>query len=204
MATSTSIATESTRTASIQNASDYTNGIGAHIAGDWQQHNQTNISYTEAWRIQAASSPGDEAHALHYVPNTALLRMLVTIGSTDYAIIVPAIASGAFTGNGTYAGSPTATAPVFTLQPASGSYTQGARVVLTVAVDGTPPVLLAWRKNGVSLGETGTSLYINNFTYLEVGDYTCIATNALGQSVSNTAILALKTSTGEPVPTRPF
>ena len=204
MATSTSIATEATRTAAVQNAADYTNGIGAHISGDWFQHNQINFSYAENWRIQAGASPADEAHGLHYIPGTWLMRFLVTAYNTDYAIIVPAIQSGVFSGNGTFAGSPSATAPVFTLQPASGSYTQGSRVVLTVAVDGTPPVILAWLRNGAALGESDASLYINNFTYTDVGDYTCVATNSLGQTVSNTAQLSLKTSTGEPVPTRPF
>jgi hypothetical protein len=204
MATSTSIATEATRTAAVQNAADYTNGIGSHIAGDWQQHNQVNVITPEAWRIQAEASPADEAHALHYITNTSLIRMLVTVGTTDYAVIVPGVPSGTFTGNGTFAGSPTAVGPTFTLQPVSGSYTQGSRVVLTVAVEGTPPIILSWARNGVALGETATSLYINNFTYAEVGDYTCTATNALGQTVSSTAILSLKTSTGEPVPTRPF
>jgi len=204
MATSTSIATEATRSAAIQNAADYVNGIGSHIAGDWQQHNQVNISYAETWRIQADASPADTAHALHNIPDTALLRFLVTIGNTDYAVIVPAIASGVFTGNGTFAGSPTATAPVFTLQPASGSFTNGSRVVLTVVVEGTPPVLLAWTKNGSALGITSASLTINNFGQDSVGDYTCVATNANGQTVSNIASLSLKTSTGEPVPTRPF
>ena len=204
MATSTSIATEATRTAAVQNAADYTNGIGAHIAGDWAQHNQVNVVAPEAWRITAASSPADEAHIDHWISPCYLMRMLVTIGNTDYAIIVPAIPSGVFAGNGTFAGSPSASAPAFTLQPASGSYTSGQRVVLTVSVEGTPPVILSWTKDGTALGETGTSLSINNFTYLEVGDYTCIATNALGQTVSNIASLSLKTSTGEPVPTRPF
>lgn len=204
MATSTSIATEATRTAAVQNAADYANGIGAHISGDWVQHNQTNITTQETWRIQSGASPADTPHGLHYINGVQLLRFLVTIGDTDYAVIAPVIPSGVFTGNGTFSGSPNATAPVFTLQPISGSYTQGSRVVLTVAAEGTPPVVLGWYRNGVSLGESGTSLYINNFTFTEAGDYVCIATNSLGQVVSNTASLSLKTSTGEPVPTRPF
>lgn len=205
MATSTSIATEATRTAAVQNAADYTNGIGAHISGDWFQHNQINVSYVEPWRIQANASPSDTAHGVHYVDGTCLLRFLVTIGDTDMAVVVPAINTGQpFTGNGTFSGSPSAVAPVFTQQPVSGSYTQGARVVLTVAVEGTPPVLLAWTKNGSATGETSTSLYINNFGQDSVGEYACVATNSLGQTISNIATLSLKTSTGEPVPTRPF
>ena len=204
MATSTSIATEATRTAAIQNAADYTNGIGAHLSGDWQKHNQTNLTAIERWRVQAGASPADEAHGLHWVDDTSLLRMLVTIGNTDYAIIVPAIPSGAFTGNGTFSGSPSAVAPTFTLQPQSAGYTEGQQVVLSVSVIGTPPILLAWYKNGIATGETGTSLTINNFTYLEAGDYYCTATNANGQTISSIATLDLKTSTGEPVPTRPF
>lgn len=199
----TSIATEATRTAAVQNAADYTNGIGAHIAGDWQKHNQTNMSYYP-WTMQAGDSPVDAAHPTHYIPGTSMLRMLVTIGDIDYAILIPAIASGAFTGNGTFAGSPSAVAPTFVLHPASGSYTNGERVVLTVAVEGTPPVLLAWTKDGAALGVTATSLYINAFSASDVGDYACIATSANGQTVSNIASLSLKTSTGEPVPTRPF
>lgn len=199
----TSIATEATRTAAVQNAADYTNGIGAHIAGDWQKHNQTNMVYSP-WSIPAADAPVDTRHVAHTIGSTTMLRMLVTIGDTDYAILIPAIASGAFAGNGTYAGSPSAVAPTFTQQPASGSYTNGERVVLTVSVAGTPPVLLAWTKNGAALGITTASLYINAFSASDVGDYTCIATSANGQTISNVASLSLKTSTGEPVPTRPF
>jgi hypothetical protein len=132
------------------------------------------------------------------------MRFLVTIGDTDYAVVVPAIASGAFAGNGTFAGSPSAVAPVFTVQPQSGSFVQNSQVVLTVVVEGTPPILLSWRKDGAALGEAGSTLTISNFSFDSVGNYTCVATNANGQTISDIAILSLKTSTGEPVPTRPF
>jgi hypothetical protein len=203
MATQTSIATEATRSAAVQNTSDYTNGVSAHLASDWQKHNQTNLIST-LWDIPAAATPPDQHDPDHNIPSTVLLRFLVTIGNTDYAVVVPGIPSGTFTGGGTYSGSPNAVAPQFTVQPQSGSFTQGSQVLLTAAVSGTPPVLLSWSKDGIALGVTSSNLFLSNFTEADAGQYVCIATNANGQTVSAIATLTLKTSTGEPVPTRPF
>ena len=200
MANSTSIATESTSAAAAQNTADYTDGIGAHLSADWFRHNQINL-VNQNWAI--TQSPADTTHVAHSVPSSVQMRFLVQINNAEYAIVVPAIASGVFVGVGTFSGSPNAVAPTFTLQPQSEGYIEGQRVTLTVAVDGTPPTLIQWYKNGVAIaGARSTSYLISAFTSSDEGDYVCVATNSVGQTSSNTATLSLKTTTGETVPSR--
>jgi hypothetical protein len=200
MANSTSIATESTRAAAVQNTADYTTGVGAHLAGDWFHHNQMNLQ-DQIYDITV--SPPDDPHAAHSVVSAILMRFLVQIDSVEHSIVVPAVAAGPFVGVGTWSGSPSAVAPTFTLQPQSEGYVAGQRVTLTVAVDGTPPTLIQWYKNGVVIpGERSTSYLISAFSVSDAGDYVCAATNSVGQTLSNTATLSLKTTTGESVPSR--
>ena len=204
MANETSIATEATRDAAVQSAAGSAGGVSAHMSGDWWQHNQVNRTDTP-WEIAASDSPADQKHGLHTVGNTGQLRLLVTIGGVDTAIVVPFIDSGAFVGNGTWSGSPNATAPEFVTQPQGVSIALGDQAILECSVIGTPPILVRWTKNGEPVsGADTTTLFFSNFQEDQAGHYVCIATNANGQTLSEIAIVTVQTTTGEPVPTRPY
>ncbi|MFN8010932.1 MAG: hypothetical protein U0P81_05965 [Holophagaceae bacterium] len=96
---------------------------------------------------------------------------------------------------------PTYTVPVFTTQPTGGTYTPGTTFTLSAAVSNTyPTVTYQWRRNGVNLANGGTenitgattpTLTVTNPTCgLSAGDYTLVATNCMGPSVSDTATMA--------------
>ena len=204
MANETSIATEATRDAAIQSAAGSAGGISAHMSGDWWQHNHVNRVDTP-WEIAASEAPSDQPHAAHNIAGTGQLRLLVTIGGVDTAIVVPFIDSGVFVGSGTWSGSPNASAPEFVVQPQGVSIALGDQAIIECSVIGTPPLLVRWTKDGQPVeGADSTTLFFSNFQEDQAGQYICIATNANGQTLSEIAVVTVQTSTGEPVPTRPY
>jgi hypothetical protein len=204
MASETSVATESTRDVATQVAASAAGGIAAHMAGDWWQHNETN-KVDLPWTITPSEAPSDEAHTQHTIENSCWLRLLITANGTNYGVYIPAIDSGVFVSTGTWSGSPTATAPSFTVQPPSTAIALGDQAVVECTVIGTPPILIRWTKDGIPVtGATSTSLFFSNFSESDVGNYVCIATNANGQTLSEIATIAIQSTTGEAVPTRPY
>jgi len=83
-----------------------------------------------------------------------------------------------------------AVCPMFTLDPSGGTYCQGDNVVLSVTATGTPAPTLQWRKNTVDLlGQTGTTLTLNNIQPGDAGSYDCVATNGCGSTTSSAAVI---------------
>lgn len=82
--------------------------------------------------------------------------------------------------------------PYFISEPTGGSFSAGTTVALSVEVNGSLPITLQWKKNGVDiLGETEPNLVISSFQSSSVGDYTCTATNTAGSTTSSPATLSL-------------
>jgi hypothetical protein len=82
--------------------------------------------------------------------------------------------------------------PVFTIQPISLTISRGNTVALTAAATGAPTPTLQWRKNGAALaGATNRILVIPAVESPSAGNYTCIATNASGNTLSSAANLAV-------------
>lgn len=204
MANETSLATTATRDSATQLAATSAGGIGAHVGGDWWQHNQVNATTAYPWQIAAAESPSDAAHSDHIIESSGHLRLVVSLNGTDAAIVIPFIDGGVFSGSGTWSGSPGAVAPTFSVQPEDTTVAIGDTLTLTCSVDGTPPILMRWTKDGEPIGSNSTSptLTIASFQEEDSGQYICIATNATGQTLSNAATVAVETTTGESVPTR--
>lgn len=199
MASNTSIVTEAARVAAEQNLSDYAASVAAHLNGDYSRHNQIDV-FDSPFDISlvAPDQPSRPAHSVAgaSVSDTSQqLRLVVTIGTTEYAVIAPAVNATPVTDSGTGSGGTNAFAPVFNLQPVTQEITEGASVTISVEVDATAPVLFQWQLEGVNLdGETGTSLTITNFSAGDVGSYTCVATNSIGQTTSDPAELTLASS----------
>src|SRR5512137_392108 len=161
MSSQTSLVTEAAREAATQNTDNYAASVRAHIAGQWEGHNQVAV-HDQAFTTLALAARA--SYAAHSIPNAKCLRMLVTIEGTNYAIIVPAIPVGGWSGGGTDSGGAFSTAPVFALNPVSAELTAGSSVTLEVAVTGTPPILLQWAKNGSTIsGANSTAYTISNF-----------------------------------------
>lgn len=192
MSDQVSLVTTAARNAAAQNAADYSSAVARHIAGDYGAHNQVNV-YNRPFPISALA-PG-APYGAHSITNASRVRFVVTVGNTDYAVIVPGFPVGGYTGGGTDSGGVGQTAPSFTQQPLSGQFPLGTNVTLTVAIAGTAPILLQWEKDGVTVtGATSTSFNIPSFSSGDAGNYNCVATNAVGQTVSSTAALAVQNS----------
>ena len=78
-------------------------------------------------------------------------------------------------------------APVITTQPANQVITQGASGTLSVAAMGSG-LTYQWRKGGANIaGATSASYTITNAQSTHDGTYSCVVSNAYGDTPSNTA-----------------
>ncbi len=103
---------------------------------------------------------------------------------------------------------PVYTAPSYSSQPSGGVFTSGVAFSLSATVSNTyPAVTYQWRRNGVNLanggtetisGATAATLTVSSPSCaLSVGDYTLVATNCAGTTVSSVATMT--TSSPPPV-----
>ncbi|XP_054421651.1 immunoglobulin superfamily DCC subclass member 3 [Pteronotus mesoamericanus] len=89
---------------------------------------------------------------------------------------------------------------VFAVEPSDDVAVPGQPVVLGCRVEGTPPVRITWRKNGVELSESTHSTVLANGSLMirhflldqggspsDEGDYECVAQNRFGLVVSRKA-----------------
>ena len=87
---------------------------------------------------------------------------------------------------------PGPTAPSITSQPASQNLNVGATASFNVAADGTPPLSVQWRKDGVEIpGATGGTLNLANVQTNDAGNYSAVVTNVSGAVTSAVAALAV-------------
>jgi len=84
------------------------------------------------------------------------------------------------------------TAPVITLQPQSTNLTIGQKAVLSVSADGTAPLSYQWSRNGTNiLWATAPVITLTNASYLTVGLYSAVVTNAFGKATTASANIGL-------------
>ncbi|MCX6951713.1 MAG: hypothetical protein NTV51_05965 [Verrucomicrobia bacterium] len=80
--------------------------------------------------------------------------------------------------------------PVFSRQPVGGTIFPTSRIILSAGVVGDPVPAYQWRKNGLPVsGATDLNLTVTGSA--AAGTYTLVATNALGSTISNPAVVAL-------------
>ena len=86
--------------------------------------------------------------------------------------------------------------PSFLSQPGDQSVAPGASATFTAIATSTIPITYQWQKDGISItGATTTTLIVSNVQVANLGNYTLIATNAVGPTTSNPAALAFIVST---------
>lgn len=91
--------------------------------------------------------------------------------------------------------------PSFSQQPSSGAALTGADFTFTVAASGPPAPTFTWLKNGVPLadggrisGATTATLTITGATLGDAGSYVARATNIVGTTNSDAAVLTMSAS----------
>ena len=77
--------------------------------------------------------------------------------------------------------------------------TEGGELLLTCNATGNPAPSISWTKDGflingsgdprISFTEQNTNLSVTNVSRADVGQYRCVASNSLGNTSSNAAIL---------------
>ena len=113
-------------------------------------------------------------------------------GSTQY---------GGIYGQGTIFKLAINSAPQITTQPVTQSAFTGANVPFSVAVLGSSPLYYQWQKNGTNLADGGSVagsnsriLSLSGVTANDVGNYSVMISNALGQVSSSNAFLSVTSS----------
>jgi len=107
--------------------------------------------------------------------------------------IVQLIAACSGSAARTSTSTPTATAPVITIQPTSQAVTAGQPATFTVAALGTTPLLYQWNRNGSAIpGATAASYTITATSATDNGaTFSATVTNAAGAVTSNDAVLTM-------------
>ena len=89
----------------------------------------------------------------------------------------------------------TTAAPKFISSPAAQTISSGSTVIFNATVSGTPAPTLSWHRNGTPIsGATQNPLVLTKASAAQAGTYTCVATNSIGSSTSNPAILTISST----------
>lgn len=90
--------------------------------------------------------------------------------------------------------------PVITVQPAGATVPVGQAVQFSVTATGTPPLAFQWRRDGSDLpGQDGPVLDIAAARPADQGTYTVRVANAVGEAISDPAVLAVVSGPMAPV-----
>ncbi|MEO6003566.1 MAG: immunoglobulin domain-containing protein [Opitutus sp.] len=109
-----------------------------------------------------------------------------------YKVVVTNAAGSTTSDNATVTYLGSAVAPVFSLQPSSRVGALGGNTTFTATATGTPTITYQWRKNGTAIaGATGPTLTLNNLQASAAANYSVLATNGGGTTVSAVAVLTL-------------
>ena len=115
---------------------------------------------------------------------------LTPIASGAATITVRAVDANGNAAESTFAVSVAGTAPVFSAQPMSQTAAAGSTVVFNAPAVGAGAY--RWERNGSTLaGATSATLVIHNVSPLDAGTYQSFATNAIGDTASQTATLSV-------------
>lgn len=185
-----SLLTDASRDASEINILDYELSITKHIANGLEQHSKTemlDIPYPIlAIAGDQASVVGSHNIAGEYTTSTSkILKVLVKSSSTEYVVGLPALNEyEIFEEEGAEV--------EFSVQPIPTSALLNKSATVSVQVVGALPIVYQWRKNGEDiLNENSNSLTIPVFKESDVGLYSCVAMNYLGEAESESVEISL-------------
>ena len=119
-----------------------------------------------------------------------------TAASGSYTVVV-SNGAGSVTSAAAVVTVGAALAPVITAQPQNQTVPYAETISLSVRATGSAPLRYEWRKDGVSIGSSGSSsnLYLHNATPENSGVYSVIVTNAGGSVTSANATVTVSEPT---------
>jgi polygalacturonase len=121
-----------------------------------------------------------------------------------YSVIVSNPVDTATSSNAVLTVNTNPVAPIFVTQPASISVSVGDDASFAAAAIGTQPISYQWNTNGVPLpGATASTLSLGSVQPVQAGNYTVIASNSIGTTVSSTAVLSVSVRMTPPLPVIP-
>ena len=147
---------------------------------------------TPAGVVSSVAGAPDNSSTLDGVGYSALFESLggITVDESGALYVV----SGGPRVNMVRKGLP-AGAPVISVQPNSQTVATGGSVQFSVTAGGEPAPTYQWYLNGmIFAGATSNTLSFTNVHATDAGDYTVVATNALGNVTSAKATLTISTA----------
>ena len=130
------------------------------------------------------------------VPNandsTLTLTNIQPSAAGSYSVIVSNLAGVATSSNAVLTVNTNPVAPVFTSEPASQVVLAGDAVSFSAAAAGTAPIGYQWNKDGVAIPDkTSSTLTLPNAQASDDGSYTLTASNSVGSTTSDAALLTV-------------
>jgi hypothetical protein len=165
----TALVTTAAQAAAEATLEAYSNGVAAHIGGDWGRHNVVRV-YQENFTDNVA-----------HIATAYSLRLLLT-GATETAVIVPLLPVSASSTPGSV--------PQIVVQPVGVTLTEGSSLTLTVAAISETALTYQWYLDGVAISGATASTYLNTATTSDdAGTYYVIVTNAYGSATSDAVVV---------------
>jgi pectate lyase len=124
--------------------------------------------------------------------STLTLTNIQPSAAGSYSVTVSNLAGVAISSNAVLTVNTNPVAPVFTSEPASQVVLAGDTATFTALAAGTAPISYQWDKNGSPiLGATSSTLILSNTQASDDGSYTVIASNSVGSTTSDAALLTV-------------
>lgn len=112
-----------------------------------------------------------------------------------YAVIAANSAGSAVSATATVVVNPAAAPPVFASPPLAQTVSAGGTVVFFAPAIGVPAPSFQWQRDGAAVANAnGPTLLLTGVTAASAGNYTCVATNALGVASSPPAALTVSST----------
>ena len=156
-----------------------------------------DVPLSYQWKKDGVNIPGATSADLIFNPVQAS-------DAGNYTVVVTNAVGNDTSNVATLTVTPAPVAPTITTQPSNQTITAGDNAKFTVVASGDAPLSYQWEKDGVNIqGATSANLTVNNVQASDVGNYTVVVTNAVGNVTSNTAILTVTPAPVAPRPSAP-
>ena len=134
----------------------------------------------------------DGAPVVGATASTLTLPSVAVAAGGSYQVSVSNTAGTVTSGTALVSVTPVPQPPTITVQPISRVVPAGTDVKFAVEVTGSAPLRYQWRKGGVAIaGATDVSLTLRAVQFASVGTYDLVVSNAVGNTTSAPATLAL-------------